>query len=280
MMPRVGLVTDSTADLPESLLRRDTLEVVPLIISWDRESYRDKLDITSAAFYRQLRTSKSSPKTGAPSLAAFEDAFRRQLEQHEAVVSIDLSGKLSTTLDVARQAAETVDAARISVLDSGTFTLALGWILEAAARLADAGAGPEEIAPVVEAMRPRVRIFAILDTLEYLQRGGRIGRAAALAGTLLSVKPILEITDGEVRPLERVRTVNSAIRRLVQIVVGVGPVERLAVMHGDAEPNAQELERQLQPHFPTLTIERGEIGSVLGAHAGPGVFGTAILLGR
>jgi len=227
----------------------------------------------------QVSLGQVGPGHSVPVLGAGQAlVLGRQLAAHEAVVSINLAGRLSTTLDVARQAAATVDAARISVLDSGTFTRGLGWMLEAAARLADEGAGPEEIARVVAAMKPRVRIFAILDTLEYLQRGGRIGRAAALAGTLLSVKPILEITDGEVRPLERVRTLTGAIRRLVETGVAVGEVERLAVMHGDAEAGARELERQLQPHVPRLTVEHGEIGSVLGVHAGPGVFGVAVLL--
>jgi fatty acid-binding protein DegV len=235
MTVRVGLATDSTADVQPDLLERQVVEVVPLVINWDRQTYRDKVDLPSAEFYRRLRGSKSLPKTGAPSLAAFED-------------------------------------------DSGTFTRGLGWMLEAAAWLATAGADAEEIARVVAGMKPRVRIFAILDTLEYLQRGGRIGRAAAFAGTLLNVKPILEITDGEVHPVERVRTLNGAIRRLVETVVRLGDVERLAVMHGDAEAGARELERQLQPHVPRLAIEHGEIGSVLGVHAGPGVIGTAVLL--
>ena len=130
----------------------------------------------------------------------------------------------------------------------------------------------------LDEMRPRLVILAILDTLEFLQRGGRIGRAQALAGTLLNVKPIVEVRDGEVRPRERVRTMNGALRRLVETVTGLGQIERLAVMHGDAAPQAAELERQLQPHFPELRIEQGEIGTVLGVHAGPGVVGTAILL--
>jgi DegV family protein with EDD domain len=151
-------------------------------------------------------------------------------------------------------------------------------MIEAAARLAGQGASADEVAACLDDMRPRLRLFAILSTLEFLQRGGRIGRAAALAGTLLNVKPILEVRDGEVRPLERVRTLNLAIRRLVEIVVGVGEIERLAVVHGAAQASAQELEHQLEPHFPSLEIEHGEIGAVLGVHAGPGVFGTAMLL--
>jgi DegV family protein with EDD domain len=277
-VPRVGIVTDSTADLPASLAQDGSVTVVPLVVSWDNDTFRDKVDLSIDEFYRRLGTSRSLPKTGAPSLAAFEDAFRRQLETHEAVVSVNLPGTLSTTISVARQAAEAVDPRRITVVDAGNVTLCQGWLIEAAARLASEGAGAEDIAAALAAMRPRLRLFAILSTLEFLQRGGRIGRAAALAGTLLNVKPILEVREGEVRPVERVRTLNAAIRRLVELIVGVGPIERLAVLHGAAGDSAHELERQLQPHFPNVPIEHGEIGAVLGVHAGPGVFGTALLL--
>jgi DegV family protein with EDD domain len=278
--PSVGLVTDSTADLPDSLNRDVMLEVVPLVVSWDQATYRDKVDLSTEQFYARLSTSKSLPKTGAPSIAAFEDAYRKQLATFAQVVSIDLSAGFSTTVNVARQAAAAVDPTRVSVVDAGTVTRCLGWIVEEAARLAASGASATEIIDAVERLRPRVRLFAILSTLEFLQRGGRIGRAAALAGTLLNVKPILEVRDGEVRPVERVRTLNGAVRRLVELVVSAGPVERLAVMHGAAASSAVQLEQQLQPHFPQLHIEHGEIGAVLGVHAGPGVFGAAMLLAQ
>jgi DegV family protein with EDD domain len=120
----------------------------------------------------------------------------------------------------------------------------------------------------------------LLETLEFLQRGGRIGRAAALAGTLLSVKPILSVRDGEVAPVERVRTMNSALRRLVELVVAFGPAERLGVIDGDSATNAAEVARQLQAHYPELTVDRGELGPVVGTHGGPGVVGVAVLLAR
>jgi DegV family protein with EDD domain len=274
----IGLVTDSTADLPDTFPGEGGVEIVPLVVSWDNATYRDKVDLTTTQFYERLRTSRSLPKTGAPSVAAFEAAYRRQLAAHAQVVSIDLGAGFSATVNIARQAAEAVDPARITVIDSGTVTVCLGWMLEEAARLSGAGASVSDIATAVDRLRPRMRLFAILSTLEFLQRGGRIGRAASLAGTLLSVKPILEVRDGEVHPIERVRTLNAAIRRLVELVVKAGPLERLAVMHGAAEANAAELERQLQPHFPQLHIDHGEIGAVLGVHAGPGVFGAAMLL--
>jgi DegV family protein with EDD domain len=159
-------------------------------------------------------------------------------------------------------------------------SIAISWLVELAARLALEGATAEEIVAQVEDARGRLRVLALLETLEFLQRGGRLGRARALAGTLLSVKPILSVRDGEVAPLERVRTMNSALRRLVELAVALRPLEKLGVIDGDAATNAAEVARQLQSHFPELTIDRGELGPVVGTHGGPGLVGVAVLLAR
>jgi DegV family protein with EDD domain len=277
-MTSTGIVTDSTADLPAGLQERYGLGCVPLVVNWDGQTYRDKIDLSTEEFYRRLRTSKSLPKTGAPSPAAFEEAFRQQLKEHDAVVGVSLPTKLSGTLDVARRAAETVDPTRISIVDSGSVSIGQAWLVEAAARMGADGAEPGDIVQRLEQLKPRLRIFCVLETLEFLQRGGRIGRARALVGTLLSVKPILAVRDGEVHPVERVRTMAGAVRRMVELVVGLGSVERLCVIQGAAEAHAQEVEHQLRARYPELTVERGEIGPVLGTHAGPGVVGVGVLL--
>lgn len=279
-MTSVGVVIDSTADVPSTRLEELGIGMVPLVVNWDGQTYRDKVDLSTAEFYRRLRTSKSLPKTGAPSLAAFESMFREQLKQHDAVVSINLAARLSATYDVARRAAETVDPQRIAVIDSGSVSIGIGWLAELAVRLSREGLGLAEIAERVDETRSRVRILALLDTLQFLQRGGRIGRAAALAGTLLSVKPILSVRDGEVAPIERVRTMNGALRRLVELVVAEGPLERLGVIDGDAAANAGVVEQQLRQRFPELTLDRGELGPVVGVHGGPGVVGLGLLLAR
>jgi DegV family protein with EDD domain len=277
-MSSVGVVTDSTADLPAGLQERYGLACVPLVVNWDGQTYRDKIDLSTDEFYRRLRTSKSLPKTGAPSPAAFEEAFRQQLKEHDAVVGVSLPSKLSGTLDVARRAAETVAPTRISIVDSGSVSIGQAWLVEAAARMSADGADPGDIVQRLEQLKPRLRIFCVLETLEFLQRGGRIGRARALVGTLLSVKPILAVRDGEVHPVERVRTMAGAVRRMVELVVGLGSVERLCVIQGAAEAHAQDIEHQLRARYPELTVEHGEIGPVLGTHAGPGVVGVGVLL--
>jgi DegV family protein with EDD domain len=276
----IGVVTDSTADLQADVQERLGVAVVPLIINWDGQTYRDKIDLSQAEFYRRLRTSKTLPRTGAPSLAAFEAVFREQLKQHPAVVSVNLAAGLSGTYEVARRAAESVDPQRIAVVDSGSVSVCLGWLAEIAANLAREGAALADIVERLEAARGRLRILALLETLEFLQRGGRIGRAAALAGTLLSVKPILSVNDGEVAPVERVRTMNGALRRLVELVVAQGPVERLGVIDADSAANAAEVERHLRERYPDLGVQRGELGPVVGTHGGPGVVGVGILLAR
>jgi DegV family protein with EDD domain len=276
----IGIVTDSTADLRPELQDRFGLTMVPLIVNWDGQTFRDKLDLSTADFYRRLRTSKSLPKTGAPSLAAFESAFRAQLKQHQAVVSVNLASKLSGTYAVARKAAETGDPRHISVVDSGSVSVCLGWLAEMAAGAAQEGLELPAIVERLEEAKSRMRIFALLETLGFLQRGGRIGRAQALAGTLLSVKPILSVRDGEVAPVERVRTMTGALRRLVELVVSCGRIERLGVVDGDSAVHAAEVERQLRGHYPEMTIDRGELGPVVGTHGGPGVVGVGVLLAR
>ncbi len=279
-MGSLGVVTDSTADLQPAFQERYGLAMVPLIVNWDGQTFRDKLDLTTAEFYQRLRVSKTLPKTGAPGLAAFETAFRAQLSVHDAVISVNLAARLSGTYAVACKAAEAVDPERISVVDSGSVSVGLAWLAEMAATLGQQGMPPAEIVERLEEARGRLRILALVETLEFLQRGGRIGRAAALAGTLLSVKPILSIRDGEVAPVERVRTITSALRRIVELVLAFGPLERLGVVDGDSPNNAAEVARQLAGHFPDLTIDRGELGPVVGTHGGPGVVGVGALLAR
>jgi DegV family protein with EDD domain len=279
-MSSIGVITDSTADLRPAVQERFGLAVVPLVVNWDGQTFRDKIDLTTADFYQRLRTSKTLPKTGAPSIAAFEAAFREQLKTHDALISVNLASRLSATYDVARKAAESVDPQRISVVDSGSVSVCLGWLAEMAATMGQHGATPAEIVKELEGARGRLRILALVETLEFLQRGGRIGRAAAMLGTLLSVKPILSVNGGEVAPLQRVRTMNGALRRLVELTVAFGPVERLGVVDSDAEANATEVERQLRAHYPDLTIDRGELGPVVGTHGGPGVVGVGVLLAR
>jgi DegV family protein with EDD domain len=277
-MPKIGVVTDSTADFPGDAQERLGIVVVPLSVTWDAESYRDKVDLATADFYQMLPKRASLPKTSAPPAGLFEETYERLLGEVDHVVSVQLAGKLSATYDVARGAAERVGGDRITVIDSGQTTMCLGWLAMRAAELGAEGAPVERVVDEVRAWVPRLRIYAVLDTLEYLKKGGRIGRAQALMGSLLNIKPMIAVRDGEVHPVERARSRAAAMRRLVDVVASQGRTARIGILHGGAPEILDEVERLFQERLPGQTLERAEIGSVLGTYAGPNVFGACCLL--
>lgn len=277
-MARTAIVTDSTADLSRAEAERLGLTVIPLVVNWEGQTFRDRVDMSADDFYTRLRSTKSLPKTGAPSLGAFEDAYRALLEEADGIVSVHISGKLSGTLGVARAAAEAVAPDRIVTIDSSYVSQPLGWLARRGLELAHDGQSARQIGEALQEMSGRLRAFFILDTLEFLQRGGRIGRAQALAGTLLNVKPILTIEQGEVRPVERVRTLSGAMRRLVEMVHDLGPTEHLGVLSGGAGAGADQLEALLQADLPERQIERAEIGPVVGTYGGPGAMAACAVL--
>ncbi len=277
-MPRIAVVTDSTADFPGDAQERLGIEMVPLTVVWDRDSLRDKLDLRIADFYRLMRQRSTLPTTSAPSAGAFEETYERLLGQADHVISVHLAGKLSATLDVARGAAERVGGGRVSVVDSGQTTMCLGWLAIRAAELGAEGGEPSAIVRELESWVPRLRLYAVLDSLTNLQRGGRIGRAQALVGSLLNFKPLLLVKEGQVLPLERPRSRASAMRRIVDVAASQGKIQKIGVAEGDAPEIMDELVRMVGERVPGIPIDRGEIGIVLGTHAGPGVFGVAALL--
>jgi DegV family protein with EDD domain len=277
-MPKIAVVTDSTADFPGDERERLGIELVHLSIAWDGDTFRDKLDLSTPDFYRLLPQRSSVPKTSAPPAGLFEETYERLLGRVDHVVSVHLAAGLSATHDVARAAAERVGGGRVTVIDSRQTAICLGWLAIRAAELVADDASVEQVVGELRSWVPRLRLYAVLDTLEYLKRGGRIGRAQALMGALLNIKPMLAVRDGEVHPVERVRSRSAAMRRLVDVVVSQGPLARLAVIHGGAPELLDDLERLLAERVPGQPIDRAEIGIVLGTHAGPGAIGTCCLL--
>jgi DegV family protein with EDD domain len=277
-VPRIAVVTDSTADFPGDAQERLGIEMVPLTVVWDRDSFRDKLDLKIVDFYALMRQRSTLPTTSAPSAGAFEETYERLLGQADHVISVHLAGKLSATLDVARSAAERVGGGRVSVVDSGQTTMCLGWLAMRAAELGAEDTEPAAIVRELESWVPRLRLYAVLDSLTNLQRGGRIGRAQALVGSLLNFKPLLLVKEGQVLPLERPRSRASAMRRIVDVAASQGRIQKIGVAEGDAPEIMEDLVRMVGERVPGVPIDRGEIGIVLGTHAGPGVFGVATLL--
>jgi DegV family protein with EDD domain len=270
---RVAIVTDSTADLPRELAASRSVTVVPLTLNLDGQSLLDGVDITPAEFYRRLPRATAHPTTSQPSPGRFAETYSALLANHDAVVSIHISEKLSGTVASARQAADMTDPKRIHVIDSEVVSMSLGLVTLAASAMAGRGDEPKAIEAKVLAMRPLIQTYFSVATLEFLRKGGRIGRASALLGSVLQVKPVLCIRDGLVTPLERVRTFERALTRIVELTreVDRGQGVCIIVGHAGAEADAERVSRELEPIAETLMIQ--PLGPVVGAHAGPGVVG-------
>jgi DegV family protein with EDD domain len=269
----VAIVSDSTCDLPPSLAGAHGITIVPLTLNFDGHSLLDGFDITPSEFYRRLPTATSHPTTSQPSPGRFAEAYEGLLTNYESIVSLHISQKLSGTFESAQQAAELTDASRVHVVDTEVVSMSLGLMTLAAATLAASGATAQAIVEKVESMRGQVHTYFSVATLEFLRRGGRIGRASAMLGSVLQVKPVLSIRDGLVTPLERVRTFDRALQRVVELVRGVdrGHGVCAIVGHAAAEAEAERVWRELEPIAETLMIQ--PLGPVVGAHAGPGVVG-------
>jgi len=281
-MSNVKIVTDSLADIPPSILRELDITTIPCIVRFGEREYRDRIDLSLNQFYKQLVSSATLPATSQPSVGVFEQVYRDLSARTNEILSIHVIGSLSGTFNTARLAADAVasDKIAIEVIDSHQISMAVGWLVIIAARAAKAGFPLAEIKGIVEDAVTRVHLIAMLDTLEYAKRSGRLGKGAALIGTLLNVKPLLSVNRDEVVPVENVRTQKRAIERLSEIVLASGPIQELAVIHAAAERHAQDLKRLLADTFPEEQIVLAETGPVLGAHVGPGAVGIAWLTGK
>ena len=271
----VQIVVDSTADIPSDRARELGIEVVPLTVMFGDQSFRDGVDLDGPSFYQKLSNSPVMPTTSTPPPALFEETYRRLIANGATgLLSMHISAKLSGTFSAARQGAEMVTAdtgVPIEVVDSDTVSGGFGLPAEMVARDARNGADLAALKAHAESLCSRVRVIAVLDTLEFLQRGGRIGRARAMLGTLLNVKPLIEVRDGQVLPLENVRTRSKALERMGQIVFGMGDLEALAIVASDSVV-ADQITKVAEGfwHGP---IERFALGPVVGTHAGPGAGG-------
>jgi DegV family protein with EDD domain len=276
----VRVVTDSAADLDADLARDLGVQVVPLTIRFGVEEFVDRQDLTPAEFYARCAASAVLPETAAPSPGAFAAAFRALLDDGaDTVVCVNLSSGLSATMQSAQNAARALEGRDVRVIDSRSVTWGLGSQVVAAAHAANDGASADEVVRIVEDMVPRTRVFGSLDTLENLKKGGRIGNAQALLGTLLSIKPLVAVADGVVEEAGKARTRSKALKVLVDKVAEAGTVENLAVMHGQA-PDLEEFLALLSAVHPRDQIHVGDIGATIGVHAGPRVMGVTFQVVR
>ena len=270
----VRIVTDSAADLPTDEVERLGVEVVPLSIRFGTEEFTDGVDLSVAEFYEKLASSDALPETSAPSPGAFEATFRRQADAGaDAVVCINLSEGLSATIQAARNAATAVgDDLDVRVIDSRSITSGLGTQVTLAAEAAAGGASADDVVALVESLAGRTHVLGALDTLDNLKKGGRIGGAQALLGSLLSIKPLLDISSGEVAEAGRARTRRKALEWLRDQVFALPEVEHLCVAHGGAT-DLDDMLALLAPRYPADAIQVRTIGATIGTHGGPRVMG-------
>lgn len=265
---------DSTADLAE-LAEEWGITVVPCLVHFGQETFREGVDLSRAEFYRRLEMGTELPTTSAPGPGVFADVYRQLAAETDQIVSIHLSSKLSAVYNSARLGAKEIEGTEVAVVDSGTLSMGLGWLAVLAARSARAGCSLQEIVSMVEATRPRARVFALLDTLEYLRRSGRVSRVMAALGAMLNVKPMLNVKGGDVLPAGRVRSRRKAVARLISLVEELGPLVELAVLHTRARQDAEALADRLATLFPRERMVIAEIGTVIGTHVGPNGLGVA-----
>jgi DegV family protein with EDD domain len=271
-----AIVVDSTADFPEAAARFPNWRIVPLYVRFGDESHRDYVDLGPAEFYRRLRTALELPTTSQPTPGDFLAAYE-ELAGYERIYSLHISGRLSGTVESARTAAAEAGADHVRIVDSDTASAAIAMLGLAVQRRLERGTTDEEIAELVDRYRRDAELLFTVDTLEFLARGGRIGRAKAFAGQMLNVKPILTIKEGEVVPVKRVRGNQKAFMEFVRAFregSAEGPGLRVGIAHADAPERAEALAEMVRRERPEAAIELSTtLGAVIGTHAGPGCVG-------
>jgi DegV family protein with EDD domain len=281
-MAKVALVTDSTTYLPKKYTNRYSIRMVPATIIWGGKELRDGIDITPREFYTRLQKEKEMPTTSQASPDAIKNVFVALLEKSFDVLGVFLSSKLSGMYSSASQAKAMLPNENIEIIDSLTGSMGAGWPILSAARAAEKGADLAECKSIVERALQNVGIFLMVDTLEFLYRGGRIGKAQSLLGNILKLKPILEVTDGEFVGLEQVRTTQKALNRLVELLVervGKRKPLHLGILHANAESTVKILNEKANNILrPSETII-AEVSPAVGVHLGPGTVGFAFMAG-
>lgn len=275
---KIGVVTDSTSDLPGDLAQRFGVEVVPTILVVEGKQYADGKDLSRGDFYARLPAMQTFPTTAAPSIGEFSARYQKLLDSGcDFVLSIHAASQLTAICDIARQAADDFPG-RVAIVDSGSLSLGLGFQALAAAEAAESGADVETAIASIADVRRRLRVFAALDTMDYLRRSGRVPAAVTLLGGMLSIKPLIELTDGLLKPAGATRTTRQADERMAALLKAGLPIERLAILHTGAESRArgflsrlmEECRRELPREILVVNV-----ATVIGAHVGPNGLGFA-----
>jgi DegV family protein with EDD domain len=273
----INIVTDSTSDIPPDIARQLNITVIPVHVIFGEESFDDGVTITREEFYRRLKTTKTLPTTSTPSAGEFAEVYQRVGGE---IVAIHVASKWSSLLNVAHLGAELATAAQVTFFDSGKLAMGLGWQVILGARAAQQGKSAPEIVQILQTAKHRVRLFAALDTLEFLRRSGRVNTFLARFGQLLSIKPIIDVGDGEVSMVDRVRTRRAAIDRVREMTYNLGPLQSLAVLHTSNYETARVLADEFALSLPNLhePIIVCEATTAVGTHVGPNGLGIAAIV--
>jgi len=274
----VKIVTDSVADLPSDVVKELGITVIPLLVRFGEKVYRDGIDLTAEQFYKKLKQSKVLPGTSVPSPGTFAEAYDKLAEDTDEILAITLSSKLSGTYEVAKQSVGLMNKkCRVEVIDSEWATMAQGFIVMKAARAAQAGASLDEVIEITRKTILRVDFLCTFDTLEYLRRGGRIGKAQTFLGSILRVNPLITLRDGVVQPVGRAHFRAKAIEHLYSFAMSYSGIEEMAVEDTACPNEAETLVKRLITKFPKERIYRSKMTPAIGTHTGPGLLLVAIL---
>ncbi|KPK91564.1 MAG: hypothetical protein AMJ88_13305 [Anaerolineae bacterium SM23_ 63] len=275
---KITIVTDSSAYIPKSAQEGLDISVIPLWLIWDDDRFQDGVDIDPQTFYDRLKKSDTLPTSSQPSAKEFEIFFRQVAKECDAIVSVLVSSKISGTVDCAQTALAAIQDFPIRIVDAFSSSMGLGFVVLAAARAAAAGEDLDGVVTAAEKMRDNVQLIFVVDTLEYLHRGGRITGAKRLLGTALRIKPILEFRDGLIQPLSQARTKGKAFELLLQITkerLGGKRMAEAAIVDIDNPEDGEAIARLTKERLGPNLIHRAEVSPVVGTHVGPGAIGIA-----
>jgi len=280
----IKIVTDSTAGLPQAMIRENDIRVIPLYVHFGEQAFKEGIEISNEQFYERLTKAEQLPTTSQPSVGEFYEVFKDLTEAGYEVVTLTISSKLSGTWNSAMAAQEMLPGAPISVVDSLSTSAGMALMIEAALEAIATGATHQQVAALLEQIKGQVHVLFVVDTLEYLAKGGRIGNAKAWMGTVLKIKPILILQEGAIEPCEQVRSKQKALIRLQELIEervgGQGQQARVGVVHGMAPDVAQAVKQEISARLHCREPRVAEVGPVLGTHTGPGVIGVAAYVPR
>ncbi len=275
----IAVVTDSTSDLPVDIAKKHGISVIPLNVHIEDETYLDGVTISADDMYRRLPDQKVIPTTSAPSVGTFLEVYEKLAETHDEIISIHISSKLSLTFNAAANAAKemTEKGTRVEVVDTLQASMALGWTTVQVAELIASGGSIEESVALANSSSERASFVGMVDTLKYLVRGGRIGKAQGFVGTLLKIRPILTLIDGEAHPAGRARNRTKGIVRLVDIVAEAAPLDKLAILYTTDRADAEAIAIEVAKYSPDGTPIVAQLGPVVGNYLGPGTLGLGLV---